>query len=84
MPLAHTIFFVCILQMSCTGYFISKLRQEGRSFLGSLGVSVEGSRFGGVSVQLHAHTPKSGVPPRRFPESLFFTFVSEWPWIWTV
>src|SRR3972149_3542698 len=33
---------------------------------GSLGFPVEVSRFGGVSVRTHAHTPKSGVPPRQF------------------
>ncbi|HJW90858.1 MAG TPA: hypothetical protein VJ436_09500, partial [Anaerolineales bacterium] len=27
------------------------------------------ARFGGVSVRTHAHTPKSGYPPRQFPET---------------
>ncbi len=32
----------------------------------SLGVTVESPGFGGVGVRKHAHTPKSGSPPRRF------------------
>jgi hypothetical protein len=38
--------------------------------IGSLGFGVKGSGFGGVSVRTHAHTPKSGYPPRKFPVSL--------------
>jgi hypothetical protein len=37
--------------------------------LGSSGISVIIPRFGGVSVQTHAHTPKSGVPPQDFPKT---------------
>ena len=39
------------------------------NILGSLGFPVEVSGFGGVSVRTHAHTPKSGVPPRQFLKS---------------
>jgi hypothetical protein len=39
---------------------------------GSLGISVIGPRFGGVSVHPQAHTPKSGVSPQEFPETIVF------------
>jgi alginate O-acetyltransferase complex protein AlgI len=49
--------------------------ERARTFLpklenGSLGISVIGPRFGGVSVRSNAHTPKSGVSPQEFPETL--------------
>jgi PLP dependent protein len=46
---------------------------------GSLGISVIGPRFGGVSVRTHAHTPKSGVSPQEFPETQLKSFFGvEW------
>jgi hypothetical protein len=38
-------------------------------YFGSLGFSVKSTAFGGVSVRTHAHTPKCGVLPRKFPKS---------------
>jgi hypothetical protein len=43
--------------------------------LGSSGNSVRSPRFGGVSMRTHAHTPKSGVPPQDFPETLDLGFL---------
>jgi hypothetical protein len=37
---------------------------------GSPRILVKKAAFWGVSVRTHAHTPKCGVLPRRFPESL--------------
>ena len=33
---------------------------------------MESPGFGGVSVRPHAHTPKSGSPPRRFPKNHYW------------
>ena len=67
-PSNRFILAIRIISFAAIYFYINKF-QSSNNINGSPGFTVKRSGFGGVSVRMHAHTPKSGYLPRRFPKS---------------